>query len=95
MEATSFVSPKAIPALADADQVFPAITKRPGTRYLSSCRMCAVWSGRWRLGCGIALFTAASETFTKRNVNMTIDESLAVFAAVMERARPAGLVVRG
>ena len=38
----------------------------------------------------IALFTAASETFTKRNINMTIDESLAAFAAVMERARPEG-----
>ncbi|HEY8293522.1 MAG TPA: hydroxymethylglutaryl-CoA lyase, partial [Thermomicrobiales bacterium] len=96
VEATSFVSPKAIPALADADRVFPAIAKRPGTRYpvlvpnprgLDRALAAGVRE--------IALFTAASETFTKRNINMTIDESLAVFAAVMERARPAGLTVRG
>jgi hydroxymethylglutaryl-CoA lyase len=96
VEATSFVSPKAIPALADADQVFPAITKRPGTRY--PVLVPNVRGLERALAAGvreIALFTAASETFTKRNINMTIDESLAVFAAVMERARPAGVTVRG
>lgn len=96
VEATSFVSPKAIPALADADRVFPAIAKRPGTRYpvlVPNVRGLerALTAGARE----IALFTAASETFTKRNINMTIAESLAVFAAVMERARPEGLVVRG
>lgn len=96
VEATSFVSPKAIPALADADQVFPAITKRAGTRY--PVLVPNVRGLERALAAGvreIALFTAASETFTKRNINMTIDESLAVFAAVMERARPAGVTVRG
>ncbi len=96
IEATSFVSPKAIPALADADAVFPAITKRPGTRYPA---LVPNMRGLERaLAAGvreIALFTAASETFTKRNINMTIDESLAAFAAVMARAHPAGLTVRG
>ena len=43
----------------------------------------------------IAVFTAASETFTKRNINMTIDESLDVFGAVTRRAREAGMWVRG
>jgi hydroxymethylglutaryl-CoA lyase len=96
IEATSFVSPKAIPALADADAVFPAITKRPGTRY--PALVPNVRGLERALAAGvqeIALFTAASETFTKRNINMTIDESLAAFAAVMESARPAGLTVRG
>jgi len=96
VEATSFVSPKAIPALADADRVFPAIAKRPGTRY--PVLVPNVRGLERALAAGvreIALFTAASETFTKRNINMTIAESLAVFAAVMERARPEGLVVRG
>ncbi len=96
VEATSFVSPKAIPALADADQVFPAITKRPGTRY--PVLVPNVRGLERALAAGvreIALFTAASETFTKRNINMTIDESLAVFAAVMAQAQPEGLTVRG
>lgn len=96
VEATSFVSPKAIPALADADQVFPAIAKRPGTRY--PVLVPNVRGLERALAAGvreIALFTAASETFTKRNINMTIEQSLAVFAAVMEQAKPAGLWVRG
>ena len=96
VEATSFVSPKAIPALADADQVFPAISKRPGTRY--PVLVPNVRGLERALAAGvreIALFTAASETFTKRNINMTIDESLAVFAAVMGRAQQEGLTVRG
>ncbi len=96
VEATSFVSPKAIPALADADQVFPAMTKRPGTRYPVLVPNVRGLDRALAAGAReIALFTAASETFTKRNINMTIDESLAAFAVVMERARPAGLTVRG
>ncbi|MGI8856047.1 MAG: hydroxymethylglutaryl-CoA lyase [Thermomicrobiales bacterium] len=96
VEATSFVSPKAIPALADADAVFPAIAKRPGTRYPALVPNVRGLERALAVGVQeIALFTAASETFTKRNINMTIDESLAAFAAVMERARPAGLTVRG
>lgn len=96
VEATSFVSPKAIPALADADHVFPTIAKRPGTRYPVLVPNMRGLDRALAAGVReIALFTAASETFTKRNINMTIDESLAVFAAVMERARPAGLTMRG
>ncbi len=96
IETTSFVSPKAIPALADADTVYPAITKRPGTRY--PVLVPNVRGLERALAAGvteIALFTAASETFTRRNINMTIDESLTAFTAVIERAQPAGLTVRG
>ncbi|MCA1725663.1 MAG: hydroxymethylglutaryl-CoA lyase [Thermomicrobia bacterium] len=96
VEATSFVSPQAIPALADADQVFPAIAKRPGTRYPVLVPNLRGLDRALAAGVReIALFTAASETFTKWNINMTVAESLAVFAAVIERARPAGLTVRG
>jgi hydroxymethylglutaryl-CoA lyase len=96
VEATSFVNPKAIPALADADRVFPAIEKRPGVRY--PVLVPNVRGLERALAAGareIALFTAASETFTRRNINMGIAESLAVFAAVMEQAKPAGLWARG
>lgn len=96
IEATSFVSPKAIPALADADHVYPAIQKRTGTRYPVLVPNLRGLERALAVGVrDIALFTAASETFTKRNINMTIDESLSVFAAVIERARPEGVTVRG
>src|SRR5258707_13811270 len=63
IEATSFVSPKAIPALADADQVFPAIAKRPGTRYPVLVPNLRGLERALAAGVQeIALFTAASET---------------------------------
>lgn len=96
IEATAFVSPKAIPALADAEQVYPAITKRPGTRYPALVpNMRGLERALAADVAELALFTAASETFTRRNINMTIAESLAVFAAVAARAKAAGVRVRG
>ena len=96
IEATSFVSPKAIPQLADADEVYRSIRKRDGVTYLV---LVPNEKGLDRaLAAGvraIAVFTAASETFTKRNINMTIEESLAVFRAVTKRARETGMWVRG
>jgi hydroxymethylglutaryl-CoA lyase len=96
IEATSFVSPKAIPQLADAAEVFTRITKAPGTRYPVLVPNMKGY-GRAR-ECGadaIAVFTAASEVFTKRNINMTIDESLATFAEVVRAAKADGVFVRG
>ena len=96
IEATSFVSPKAIPQLADADAVFSRIAKRPGVTYLAlvpnhkgfeRARACGVSA--------IAVFTAASQTFTKRNINMTIEESIATFADVVRTARSESIWVRG
>ncbi len=96
IEATSFVSPKAIPALADADDVYPAIAKRPGTRYLALVpNLRGLERARAAGVTEIALFTAASETFTKRNINMTIAESLTVFAAVAAQAKASDMRVRG
>ncbi|MBV8599944.1 MAG: hydroxymethylglutaryl-CoA lyase [Candidatus Eremiobacteraeota bacterium] len=96
IEATSFVSPKAIPQLADADEVFRSIRKRDGVTYLV---LVPNERGLDRaIGAGvraIAVFTAASQTFTKRNINMTIEESLSVFRGVVRRARAEGMWIRG
>jgi isopropylmalate/homocitrate/citramalate synthase len=96
IEATSFVSPRAVPQLADAGEVFAAIDKRPGVRYpvlVPNTR------GMERaLAAGVrevAVFTAASESFTRHNINATIAESLANFAAVTALAREHNVRVRG
>jgi isopropylmalate/homocitrate/citramalate synthase len=96
IEATAFVSPAAIPQLADAEEVLRGITCTPGVTYLVLVpnergldRACAAGAR------AIAVFTAASESFTKRNINMTIAESLAAFAPVVKRARSEGMWVRG
>jgi hydroxymethylglutaryl-CoA lyase len=96
VEVTSFVSPKAVPQLADADAVLPAVRRRDGVRYpvlVPNMRGLerAVAAG----ADAIAVFTAASEGFVRANVNMTIAESLAAFAPVLERALAAGMWTRG
>jgi hydroxymethylglutaryl-CoA lyase len=96
IEATSFVSPKAIPQLADAEEVFRSIRKRDGVTYLVLVPNERGLDRALAAGArAVAVFTAASETFTKRNINMTIEESLSVFRGVVRRAREHGLWVRG
>lgn len=96
VEATSFVSPKWVPQLADAEQVYPGFAKRPGVDYpvlvpnvqgYERARACGVAS--------IAVFTAASEAFNRKNINASIDESLLRIRDVTERARADGVPVRG
>ena len=96
VEVTSFVSPKAVPQLADADQVLPAVHRVEGVRYpvlVPNLRGLerAVAAG----ADAIAVFTAASEGFARANVNMTIAESLAAFASVLDQALAAGMWTRG
>lgn len=96
VEATSFVSPRAVPQLADADEVLPAVRRRPGVRYpvlVPNLRGLerAVAAG----ADAIAVFTAASEGFARANVNMTIAESLTAFTPVLDQARAAGMWTRG
>jgi hydroxymethylglutaryl-CoA lyase len=96
VEVTSFVSPRAVPQLADAGEVLPAVHRRDGVRYpvlVPNVRGLdrAVAAG----ADAIAVFTAASEGFARANVNMTIAESLAAFAPVLERALAAGMWTRG
>ncbi len=96
IEATSFVSPKAIPQLADAAEVFSRIRKAPGVRYPVLVPNLKGYERAHDCGVdAIAVFTAASEAFTRRNINMTIEESIATFAGVVRRAKDDGLWVRG
>jgi len=96
IEATSFVSPKWVPQLADAAQVFAGIARRPGVHYPVLVPNEQGYERARAVGVEeIAVFTAASEAFNRRNINASIDESLARFAPVMERARADGVRVRG
>jgi hydroxymethylglutaryl-CoA lyase len=96
VEVTSFVSPRAVPQLADADAVLPAVRRRPGVRY--PVLVPNVRGLERALAAGadaIAVFTAASEAFTQANINMSVAASLHAFAPVLERARDAGMWTRG
>jgi isopropylmalate/homocitrate/citramalate synthase len=96
IETTSFVSPKAIPQMADAAEVMAGIGRRDGVTYLVLTPNLRGLSRAVEAGArAIAVFTAATESFTKRNINMTIDESLATFGEVVRAARAGGLWVRG
>ena len=96
VEATSFVSPKAIPQLADAAEVFTQIKKRPGTRYpVLTPNLKGLERAKAVGADAIAVFTAASEAFTKRNINMTIDESIETFRDVVRNAKANNIWVRG
>ncbi len=96
IETTSFVSPKAIPQLADAADVFTRIRKAPGVRYPVLVPNLKGYERAKSVGAdAIAVFTAASEAFTKRNINMTIEESLATFRDVVIAAKRDGMWVRG
>ncbi|MBD5606152.1 MAG: hydroxymethylglutaryl-CoA lyase [Candidatus Eremiobacteraeota bacterium] len=96
IETTSFVRPNAIPQLTDAEEVMAAIDRRPGVTYLCLApNMRGLDRSRAAGVRAIAVFTAASEAFAKRNINMTIDESLATFSGVVKTARAEGMWVRG
>ena len=96
IEATSFVSPKWIPQLADAAEVMAAIRRRPGVRYPVLVPNLQGYERARAAGADeIAVFTAASEAFNQRNVNASIDESLARFEPVLARAAADGVRVRG
>jgi hydroxymethylglutaryl-CoA lyase len=96
IEVTSFVSPKAIPQLADAEAVMAGIARRPGTRYTV---LVPNERGLDRAlptrPDGIVVFGAASETFSQKNINCSIAESIERFRPVVARARALGLHVRG
>ncbi|MBV8067187.1 MAG: hydroxymethylglutaryl-CoA lyase [Candidatus Eremiobacteraeota bacterium] len=96
IEATSFVSPKAIPQLADAAEVFARIRKVRGVRYPVLVPNLKGYERARAAGAdAVAVFTAASERFTKRNINMTIEESLSTFRDVVRAAKNDGCWVRG
>ena len=96
IEATSFVSPKWIPQLADAEEVFQGIQKKPGVSYPV---LVPNEKGMQRaLAAGakeVAIFTAASETFNRKNLNCSIAESMERFKPVMALAAEHSVRVRG
>ncbi|HEV3089403.1 MAG TPA: hydroxymethylglutaryl-CoA lyase [Candidatus Elarobacter sp.] len=95
LEATSFVSPKHVPQMADAGEVFRRIRKDEGRTYLVLVPNERGLERAIDAGVrAIAVFTAASEQFAKANINMTIDESVARFAGVVKRAKAEGMWVR-
>jgi isopropylmalate/homocitrate/citramalate synthase len=96
VEVTSFVHPDAVPQLADADLVLPAVRRRKGVRYPVLVPNERGLDRALAAGAdAIAVFTAASEAFANANINMSIAESLERFAPVLRRARAAGLWTRG
>jgi hydroxymethylglutaryl-CoA lyase len=96
IEATSFVSPKWIPQLADAAEVFAAIDRKPGISYPVLVPNEKGYDRAREVGAQeVAVFTAASEAFNQKNINASIDESIERFRPVLERARADGVKVRG
>jgi len=96
IEATSFVSPKWVPQLADAAEVYTGIQKKPGLRYPVLVPNLQGYARAREVGVDeIAVFTAASEAFNRKNINASIAESLERFAPVIERAKVDGVAVRG
>ena len=96
IEPTSFVSPKAIPQLADAADVFAQIRRRDGVRYpVLTPNVRGLERAKAAGADAIAVFTAASEAFTKRNINMTIEESIETFRDVVRNAKENAMWVRG
>jgi hydroxymethylglutaryl-CoA lyase len=96
IEAGAFVSPKAVPQLADSEEVFRNIERLPGVVYsalvpnergLERARTVAAQK--------IAVFTAASEIFTQRNIHATMRESIDRFTPVVSGAKRDGMAVRG
>jgi len=96
IEATSFVSPKWIPQLADAAAVYAGIEKKPGVAYPALVPNEQGYERARAVGVSeIAVFTAASEAFNRKNINASIDESIERFAPVMQRAKADGVRARG
>jgi isopropylmalate/homocitrate/citramalate synthase len=96
IEATSFVSPRAIPQLADADDLVPRLPARPGVRYPVLVPNERGLARAEQAGAtAIAVFTAATDAFTEHNIGLTIEASLAAFEPVLGRASELGWWRRG
>jgi hydroxymethylglutaryl-CoA lyase len=96
IEVGSFVSPRAIPQLADTGEVFARIHRASGTRYPALVPNLVGLERAMAAGVReIAVFTAASETFNRHNINAGVDESIERFRPVVQRAREEKIRVRG
>jgi hydroxymethylglutaryl-CoA lyase len=96
VEATAFVSPKWVPQMADHTEVLQGIRRKPGVSYPVLAPNLKGFDAARAAGAEeVAIFPAASESFSRKNLNCSIAESLERFGAVAEAARAAGLRVRG
>lgn len=96
IEATSFVAPRRVPQMADAAAVLAGVPQLPGVRYPVLVPNLVGLEAAVAAGAReVAVFAAASESFSRNNINCSIAESLERFAAVAEGALAAGLRVRG
>ena len=96
IESGSFVNPKWVPQMADSEAVFAGLSRRPGVRY--TCLTPNLKGLERAIAAGVdevAVFGAASEAFSQKNINCSIDESLARFTDVMTAAHDADIPVRG
>jgi hydroxymethylglutaryl-CoA lyase len=96
IEAGAFVSPKWVPQMADTEAVFAGITRRAGVRYSALVPNLAGLERAHASGVrDVAVFAAASETFSRKNINQGIDQSLATYRDVCAHATSLGIRVRG
>ncbi|PYR41399.1 MAG: hydroxymethylglutaryl-CoA lyase [Acidobacteria bacterium] len=96
IEVGAFVSPKWVPQMADAAEVFAGITRAPGIRYTALVPNLAGLDRAMAAGVTeIAVFASSTETFSRRNINQSVDASLAGYKEVCDRALAAGVRVRG
>jgi isopropylmalate/homocitrate/citramalate synthase len=96
IEVSAFVSPRWVPQMADAAEVFAGITRRPGIRYTALVPNIQGLERAIAAGVSeVAVFAASTETFSRRNINQSIDESLRTYEQVCARAQASGIRVRG
>jgi len=96
IEATAFVSPKWVPQMADHTEVLERMRRRPGVAYpVLTPNLKGFEAARAAGATEVAVFAAASETFSKRNINCSIAESFEKFKPVVEAAKTSRIKVRG
>ncbi|MDI9246375.1 hydroxymethylglutaryl-CoA lyase [Marinobacter sp. CHS3-4] len=96
IEAASFVSPRWVPQMGDAAEVMAGIHRKPGVRYTALTPNLKGFENALAAGVDeVAVFGAASETFSQKNINCSIAESLHRFAPVMDAAKQHNIPVRG
>ena len=96
VEATAFVSPKWVPQMADHAEVLERIRRKPGVSYpVLTPNLKGFEAARAAGATEVAIFGAASEAFSRRNINCSIAESLERFTPVLNAAKAAGISVRG
>ncbi len=96
IEVTSFVSPKWVPQMSDAAEVLTGIQRQPGITYSALTPNLKGYDGAKAAKADeVAIFAAASEGFSQKNINCSIDESIQRFEPVLQQAKQDGIPVRG